>query len=1025
MQKDTWRNRLHLQGWRLWLLLAILAYTLIGFFLLPWIIERQLVKFGETRLQRPLNVEQVRFNPYSLALTINGLKLDEADGTALAALGEFNVNFEASSLFRWAWTFSDLRLTEPYLNFVRYSEGDNNLRRLAATLAETAPPAEPDTATAEEESEPPRLILQHFLLERGALDVDDRSHVTNFQTRVEPIDLELFSFNTLPNKEGEHSFKLVTETGAEITWTGRLQPNPTRLIGRIDAIGERPRLIWRYIQDDVDFEIADGLVTLALDVSITQTDGPPHVLLENIEYTLTDLLLRPKGVEQDVLKLGQFALSGGRVDVSAQTVHLEDVRFEGADLMAFRDEAGVLNIVDLLQPGDGAAANPAPTNESADDPTAASSTADAAPATTAPTAGDDSESSEWTITLARLAVTDFGASFEDRTWSRPLQTGVEDLELVVTDFSSEPGTAFTIDLDTGISSGGRISADGQVALDPQSVTAKIEVDALSLEPLESMIGDHSKMTLKSGTLNVNGTMQHDASETLAFSGSAQIDELATEDTILNERFVAWKRLSMPSIEFALDGGSLLIDTVDFDALYGKLTVKDDGTTNINDIFPSDPDATAEAEPATATADDTPAPLKIDVNTVTISEGSANFADMSLPLPFATAVHSMSGEIGNISSHSGEPATVNIDGTVDESGSADIDGELDPFAPTDFLKMDVVFKNVHMPRLSPYSAKFAGREIENGKLSLDLQYRIENGQLDSKNNFVIDQLTLGKKVDSEEAANLPLDLAVALLKDSNGRIDLDLPVTGDLNDPEFHYGSVVWKAFGNILMKAVTAPFKLLGALIPGGGDGEKLEFINFAPGSAELSEEETADLDTIAEAMAKRPQLILKVPAAYSATTDRKAIQRARVEQKVQVRLAAVTARDGVSAERLALEQIYKEEFSKTELENLEAANTRSADGGGDPQLDEDAYLAALRGKLEEDEVVATPELQLLADQRAQAIMDYLLQTAGAPAAQLSKNDITTVEPDAEGRIQLKFEVDSDGAAAAATTEPAASSGDG
>jgi|GEM_PF-848801 len=1031
MQQTTLRNRLHLQGWRLWVVAAVLLYTLVGFFLLPWIIERQLLSFADQRLQRPMSIERVRVNPYSLALTIEGLKLDEADGTALAALREFHINFEASSLVRRAWTFKELRFADPYLNFLRYSEGDNNLRRLARTLDETG---EAKAVEPADEDGLPRLILQHFVLASGTVDVKDLSKDTPFETQFESIDFELFSFNTLPNKEGEHSFKVVTETGAEIIWTGRLQPNPTKLSGHIDAIGERPRLMWRYIQDEVDFEVADGKATLSLDVSVTQTAGDPEIILDNIEYTLQDLLLRPKGVEQDVFKVPSLSLAGGRLNVTEQTLHVEEARIDGARLEAFRDENGAINIVDLLQPGDSPRASATTarsdgvTEPSADGPRAADAAQavntdapddPASPATPAP--APDAESSPWTISLTRLAVTDFGATFEDRAWSRPMQSGVENLNLTVTDFSTAPGSTFRLELETGITSGGQLSVSGNVGLDPQSAVLDIDIGSLSLEPLEAAIGDNSKVQLLSGALSLSGRLSHDGNETVAFTGTARVDEFATEDTILNERFVAWKTLSIPSLEFALDQETLAIDTLAFDAPYAKLTVKEDGTTNISDIFPDDAaadepagsEATAESDSATdnvADDDSGAGSFKIDVGTVTISDGSANFADLSLPLPFATAIHSMSGAVDNISSHRGEPATVAIKGTVDESGSADISGDLDPFAPTDLLKMDLIFKNVHMPKLSPYSAKFAGREIASGKLSLDLEYRIENGQLDSQNNFVIDQLTLGKKVESADAPSLPLDLAVALLKDSNGRIDLDIPVTGDLNDPEFHYGPVVWKAIGNILVKAATAPFKLLGALLPGGGgDGENLEFVDFEPGLATLSESETVDLGSIAEVLAKRPQLTLLVPSAYSASTDKQALQKMRLEERVQTRLAAVTAADGKSAERIALELIYVEEFSQTELDNLQAANTRSADEGGlDAQLDEAAYLANLRSGLEKDEVVTTAELELLADQRAQAIIDYLVNTAGVAATRLRKNEITTVEPDAQGRIQGKFAVDSE-----------------
>jgi hypothetical protein len=1017
------------RGWRLWLVLAVVAYTLIGFFLLPWIIERQIVNFGQTRLERSLTVEEVRVNPYVLSVAIEGLKLDEANGAPIAALDQFFVNFQASSLFRRAWTFREIRLAGPYLNFIRFEDGGNNFQRLVHTLSATAPPENTPATGTPDDGGLPRLLLMHFILQGGAVDFADLTPETDFRTRFDGIDLELFALNTAPQKEAEHSFDLVTETGAQITWTGRLQANPTRLVGRLDAVGERPRLIWRYIQDDVDFEIADGQVTLGLDLDVAMGDGQPSVAVDNIEYTLTDLLLRPKGVEQDVLRIPRLALTGGRIRYPEQTFHLEEARIEGARLLVLRDEAGVLNIVDLLEADDRAPAEeegdgepqlgegttgPAgiggqKAGEGSTEPSAAPD-GQGMPAVEAANEGD----SRWVFTLGSLVVDDFGAQYEDRSFSRPLQSGLESMSLKVSDFSSEPGATFSFELDTSVSSGGHIGAGGGVTLEPRKADVDLEIEGLSLDPLEPLIGQYTRLRLLSGGVSVTGKVTHDPEETLRFSGASRIDQLVTEDTLLNERFVAWKSLSMPSIEYAMDSGALVIDTVDFDAPYAKLTIKEDGTTNLADVFPAEESAGATAEDSPV-SDDEPSgtarpPLKIDIGSITVNEGSANFGDMSLPLPFATAIHSMKGDIRNISSYKGESAAVDIEGVVDESGSADIDGELDPFAPVDFLKMDVVFKNVHMPRLTPYSAKFAGREIESGKLSLDLKYRIEKGELDSTNKIIIDRIVLGDKVDSPEAMNLPLDLAVALLQDSEGRINLELPVKGDLNSPEFQYGSVIWKAFVGILTKAVTAPFKLLGALIPGGGEGEQLEFIQFEPGSAELSAAEIADLDTIAEAMAKRPQLVLTVPNSYSATTDKTALQVAKLKRQIEERLPDIRARDGLSPERLALEQIYTEQFSTTELDNLKAANTRAGEAGGEAILNEEAYLASLTQSLENQQGVATSELEALGGERATAITDYLVNTAGAPAGRIRQGDVTTVEPDADGKVPLQFQVDADGA---------------
>ncbi|MDO8943662.1 MAG: DUF748 domain-containing protein, partial [Desulfobacterales bacterium] len=211
------------------------------------------------------------------------------------------------------------------------------------------------------------------------------------------------------------------------------------------------------------------------------------------------------------------------------------------------------------------------------------------------------------------------------------------------------------------------------------------------------------------------------------------------------------------------------------------------------------------------------PFPYRVRRVLVSEGRVDFADLSLPTPFGTKIHELKGMVAGISSARDARAQVELDGRVDEYGIAKIKGELNTADPKAFTDIGVIFRNVEMSSFTPYSGKFAGRKIDSGKLSVDLKYKVAQGQLSGDNQIVVERLVLGEKVESPEAMDLPLDLAIALLEDSNGVIDLGLPVKGDLDSPEFSFGAVVWKAFVNLLTKIVTSPFRALGAILPGGG----------------------------------------------------------------------------------------------------------------------------------------------------------------------------------------------------------------
>jgi hypothetical protein len=284
----------------------------------------------------------------------------------------------------------------------------------------------------------------------------------------------------------------------------------------------------------------------------------------------------------------------------------------------------------------------------------------------------------------------------------------------------------------------------------------------------------------------------------------------------------------------------------------------------------------------------PPAYRMTIDRIRVEHGEMDFADHSLALPFGTRIHDFKGAFNGISTQTGALAELELDGRVDEFGLARAVGQIDLFNPTGFMDIKTVFRNVEMTNLTPYTATFVGRKIQSGKLSLDLEYKIKERQLLGENQIIMDKLTLGERVESPTAKDLPLDLAIAILQDSDGKIDLGLPVSGSLDDPQFSYGRIIWKAIGNIITKIVTAPFRALGALF--GGGGEKLEKVAFEAGEAGLTPPEKEKFKQISQILNKRPGLALTVHGAWSAEIDRPALKelqlRRAVAEKMGVKLA-------------------------------------------------------------------------------------------------------------------------------------------
>jgi hypothetical protein len=319
---------------------------------------------------------------------------------------------------------------------------------------------------------------------------------------------------------------------------------------------------------------------------------------------------------------------------------------------------------------------------------------------------------------------------------------------------------------------------------------------------------------------------------------------------------------------------------------------------------------------------------VTIERVRVEDSAMDFADLSLVLPFATRVHSLNGVVAGLGTSPDSRSAIKLDGRVDEFGQLRVEGAVNPFGPKVFTDLSMVFRNVPMSTLTPYSATFAGRRIVAGTLDLDLQYKIDRSALTGENKVVLTKLKLGERVESAGAMRLPLDLAIAILSDSEGRIDLAVPVRGNVDSPEFSYGHLIWQALVTVITKVVTSPFRALAGLFGGEADAERMQTIAFEPGSDVVQPPEQEKLKRVAEVLGKRTQLKLTVHGAYESKADGEALRSRRVRQDVAQRLdlkvkpgedPGPVAFDQVKTQR-ALEALLTERAGAKAIEELEAS---------------------------------------------------------------------------------------------------------
>jgi len=383
-----------------------------------------------------------------------------------------------------------------------------------------------------------------------------------------------------------------------------------------------------------------------------------------------------------------------------------------------------------------------------------------------------------------------------------------------------------------------------------------------------------------------------------------------------------------------------------------------------------------------------------IKSVTISGGSALFADYSITPSFATGIVELEGAVTGLSSQPDSRAKVKLAGKVDRYAPVDITGAVNLLAAAKYTDVALNFRNMELTTFNPYSGKFAGYNISKGKLSTELRYKVENRQLDAQHHIVIDNLEFGDKTDSKDAAPIPMKLAVALLKDRQGVIDLQLPVGGSLDDPKFRLGPIIWKALLGLLTKVVTAPFAALGALF---GGGEELANVDFQPGSAELAASQVEQLTKLSQGLAERPQLRLDVPITLIADEDSKALAAATLYARVP-KLADAPDEAALRKRLTQLEALYKQSAKDAPAYPEE---TKTENG-----IDWNARTEWIEARLQEGMQPDQPALEALARQRAQAVQSAVLaNTAVAPERLFITTDRSaSLTNDGKVRMELKLE---------------------
>lgn len=981
-------------------MLLVAAYALAGFYLVPHLIRSQAMDWVHSRLGKTLTLGDIRFDPFRFTLDIGDIAIAGPE-RPMVAIGQLHLDFSVRSLVQHAYRLDEVRIERPFIHAVIRPNGALNLLELLPPSSSSGGPS-------------PAIRVDRFTVDGGRVLYADLSQPLRPEKLLTPIGFTLRDFQTDASTGGAFTLRATSERSESFAWTGTLSAAPIASTGRLRVTGLQSDTVQKFVGEDLPVTLTGGaasfdavyrfgyrqgttrldfsMPTLALsDISF---DGKPALFRGTIRLdkarggiarvrltrdeaghmaiaaamhgaAVQGLSIRPAGAPKgETIRLAAIGLDDARFDYGARSVDVGRLTIGGAELPIQREKDGQISLMKLL-------------------PAAA-----AAPSAPGPS---------WSIRLATLSLNRAALHIEDRAVAPTARFDIRPVDLTATTLGSNLSQPTTLRFTARINGKANITGEGQLVPATATGDLRLRLTHLPLSALLPYAPRYPGLDPRSGTVGGAGTLHLAGADmaALRFRGDATIDDFAVDELATHSPLFAWKRFALSGIDYRADRVAIahgrIVQPV------GRVEILPDGSFNYAALMAPAPGAAPAAVPAPAA---TPA-LSVRMKTLDVDGGTMSFADHSIDPNFAAEIDSLHGSLTDLSNAPGTVTRIALDGhVVDRFSPVTIQGTMDLLGYDRRTDMHLAFRNIELPVFNPYSGRYAGYAIAKGKLTTELNYRIENRALKAGHHIIIDQLQWGQATGSKQKVPLPIRLATSLLKDKNGVIDLDVPVTGSLDDPQFRIAPIVWKIIGNVIEKAVTAPFRLIGSIFKGA---EKAQYVDFAPGSEALPAGSTEAFHALADALAQRPALELDIPAGPADKDDALAIADARLDAALMAR----EAKKGEAASPASLKPAERYDRLKA-LFRARLGRKPEAPASASPPKDSESRKAAdadwMRGELRTAFLPSAAELAKLGAARAVAVRDALLSDGKVdPTHVFMATQLTASPVDGHSRLELKL----------------------
>ncbi len=929
-----------------------------------------------------LDFEESPGRPNSLVLTGSASLRDGSlvqRDKPLFSVRRLDAAFSSYDVFAGVLKLASLTADSPDLHVRRDRKGDFEIVSAFSAGGGPAPGARRKAAP---NAKPASFAYEigEVRVENGTIEYADASLGKPFETKLAPVAISLRGFSSKPGgKPAALSFTAKSDAGETLKHEGTFTLQPVSAEGSVQLTGVPLK---RYAPFYEKTLLADLEGTLDLGGRYKLTGGVNgDTTVTGLSAGLHALKARKRRAAEPFLAVPAATLEGGEMDLARRSLALGSLSTRGGFLAVRREADGSIDVLKLT------GGSPAETaNGGAGDPPQPAGKA----------------VSPWRLSVRKLSVDAYTLKIDDLAPGKPAHLVLSPTNVLLENFATSGPEHGSLSASFTLGKKGLATANGPVGISPVYADLKVGVKNLDLVPLEPYILSQIKLSLTRGTLNGSGTLSFRpgpaGAASVTFSGNAAARKVVAVEEKSKEDFLRWDSVSVDRLKAGYNPVFVSARKLDASGVVCHIGISEDGTVNLRAILGSPekaeqgesadeapsaaPEPAPKAEAAPAPAPTAP-PTPIRVDAVTLRDSTIRLTDHLVKPRFSAELGNVGGSIQGLSSVDGTKADVDLHGTWAGASPLEISGTVNPLAASLHAALKASFRDIDLVPMTPYFGKYAGYAVARGKLTMTVEYRIENRKLEAKNKLVVDQFAFGDKMESSTATKLPVRLAVSLLKDRNGVIDLDLPISGSLDDPKFKLGSIIWKVLGNLISKAVTSPFSLLGKLF---GGGQELSAVEFDAGRDTLTPASRQRLDALATALHERPALKLEAQGRIDPGNDAEGLRRARFERKVKAQKMDELLKKGaappslddvvVSAEEwpAVLKKAYKKEKFKKPRTALGFAKDLP------PEEMEKLMLANL--------TVAPEDLRQLALSRAEAVRSYLLATG-----KVDSDRIFLVEP--------------------------------